>query len=603
MNQLPLLPSRAFILFISCAFFINACKTRSLSSSPTSLSFYPNKGFVGTRVLIKGKGFSTNPEENTVLFNGVKASITQASENTLDVFVPDNASSGKITVMVKGDMLQSTATFRVVYIGATERIAHNEEQTENKAGPTTPKFIAFYPKQGKTGRTVTLKGIGFSKLPESNSVQFNGVPATVIDATPTSLTVQVPQGASTGKISITTQGKTLNSQEDFTIVYLKQISATYSNLLLLQSDNTLWGLGSNIHGQLGLGPLANTSIPKEIMTDVKKVALGDQHMMLLKTDGTLWATGNNHKGQLGTGTTPVIKTPQKVMSNVQDIVCGQASTFLLKTDHSLWVCGKFDLAANKSSVNIPQKIMTEVKKLVLGEEHVFMLKTDHSLWINNSKEGAEHFSKIMDGVLTVKTKHGRTFFLKTDHSLWAYGDNWDGELGIGSSRNAIRTPQKIMTDVKEVAVGVDHTMILKRDHTLWATGRNDYGQLGDAKAGMILPSSNYGYAIIHKKATPNYLNTPKQIMTDVKTVVTGQYHTLILKTDHTLWATGRNQYGQFGDGTFNTLVSQPKQVMSEVKEVMGGATYTLILKTDHTLWTAGQSLFAPQGEVFTEVGI
>jgi alpha-tubulin suppressor-like RCC1 family protein len=32
----------------------------------------------------------------------------------------------------------------------------------------------------------------------------------------------------------------------------------------------------------------------------------------------------------------------------------------------------------------------------------------------------------------------------------------------------------------------------------------------------------------------------------------GYFHTMILKTDGTLWATGDNEYGQLGDGTTRT---------------------------------------------------
>ena len=38
---------------------------------------------------------------------------------------------------------------------------------------------------------------------------------------------------------------------------------------------------------------------------------------------------------------------------------------------------------------------------------------------------------------------------------------------------------------------------------------------------------------------------------DKKAVALGDNHALVLKTDGTLWAFGRNSYGQLGDGTEN----------------------------------------------------
>ena len=34
-----------------------------------------------------------------------------------------------------------------------------------------------------------------------------------------------------------------------------------------------------------------------------------------------------------------------------------------------------------------------------------------------------------------------------------------------------------------------------------------------------------------------------------KAVAAGGFHSMILKNDGSIWATGSNQYGQFGDGT------------------------------------------------------
>ncbi len=47
---------------------------------------------------------------------------------------------------------------------------------------------------------------------------------------------------------------------------------------------------------------------------------------------------------------------------------------------------------------------------------------------------------------------------------------------------------------------------------------------------------------------------------EIRHVAAGGAHTMILKTDGTLWATGRNDYGQLGDGT-TTDRSTPVQVM------------------------------------------
>lgn len=69
-----------------------------------------------------------------------------------------------------------------------------------------PKVDGFTPSSGKTGDKVTITGSGFLDSnvvsTSGNSVLFNGVPATVLGSSTTTIEAEVPQGASTGKISV-----------------------------------------------------------------------------------------------------------------------------------------------------------------------------------------------------------------------------------------------------------------------------------------------------------------------------------------------------------------------------------------------------------------
>ena len=81
---------------------------------------------------------------------------------------------------------------------------------------------------------------------------------------------------------------------------------------------------------------------------------------------------------------------------------------------------------------------------------------------------------------------------------------------------------------------------------------------------------------------------PVQVMTDVMEVSGGRRHSQILKTDKTLWATGRNNFGQLGDGT-NTDRNTPVQIMADVRDISVGSSYSLMLRTDNTLWATGRN--------------
>lgn len=68
----------------------------------------------------------------------------------------------------------------------------------------------------------------------------------------------------------------------------------------------------------------------------------------------------------------------------------------------------------------------------------------------------------------------------TASSMFAWGNNNQGQLGIGSTVDQYTpVPVEGLTDVKQVFAGNDFSMALKHDGTLWAWGNNGVGQLGD----------------------------------------------------------------------------------------------------------------------------
>ncbi len=90
-------------------------------------------------------------------------------------------------------------------------------------------------------------------------------------------------------------------------------------------------------------------------------------------------------------------------------------------------------------------------------------------------------------------------------------------------------------------------------------------------------------------------STPVLVMSGVQKVAAGYAHTMILKTDSTLWATGRNNLGQLGDGTTSDR-HIPVKVMTGVQAVAARTYHTMILKTDGTLWAAGGNEFGQLGD-------
>lgn len=78
-------------------------------------------------------------------------------------------------------------------------------------------ITGFTPKSGTMGSQITLTGTNFNTKISLNTVKINGIKAAITYASASVLKVIVPEGATTGKISLTIGLKTTTTIDDFTV--------------------------------------------------------------------------------------------------------------------------------------------------------------------------------------------------------------------------------------------------------------------------------------------------------------------------------------------------------------------------------------------------
>lgn len=162
--------------------------------------------------------------------------------------------------------------------------------------------------------------------------------------------------------------------------------------------------------------------------------------------------------------------------------------------------------------------------------------------------------------------------VKDDGTLWAWGKNTLYQLGDGTDvTKNIPTQIGTANNWVKVHAGYSSSYGIKADGTLWVWGSN---------AGEKLGTGNSNYVI----ATPTQLGSD----TNWLSVSDGWNHTIAIKTDGTLWAWGKNEYGQLGD---NTTVNKPTPTQigtaTNWQTIATGINHSLAIKTDGTLWFWG----------------
>lgn len=145
-------------------------------------------GLVGDKVTILGIKLTGSSK---VEFNGTPAIFTVPESGEIIATVPADATTGYVTVSAPSGTLKSFSIFLVI-----------------------PQISSFEPTSGPIGTSVTITGVS---LTQTSEVTFDGVKASFKVDSDTEVTADVPEGAKTGKIAITTAGGTATSAKSFTV--------------------------------------------------------------------------------------------------------------------------------------------------------------------------------------------------------------------------------------------------------------------------------------------------------------------------------------------------------------------------------------------------
>jgi Subtilase family/IPT/TIG domain len=161
---------------------------------PKITSFAPASGPVGTTVTIHGTALTETEE---VSFNGALASPTAVTATSFQAVVPDDATSGKLTVFTADGSGDSTTAFKV-----------------------TPRVDSLSVDHGLRGDTIEIDGHSFTG---ATKVAFNNVSAGALGVGYTvdnddQIHATVPPTATSGKVTVTTLSGVGSSAASYTVI-------------------------------------------------------------------------------------------------------------------------------------------------------------------------------------------------------------------------------------------------------------------------------------------------------------------------------------------------------------------------------------------------
>ncbi len=394
------------------------------------------------------------------------------------------------------------------------------------------------------------------------------------------------------------------------VTAVKDISIGQCESFIVKEDGTLWSVGHNCQGGMGVGNTTAYTRIKQVqdttgtgvLSNIIQISAGGWYNLALDANGNVWAMGRNTEGELGINSTTAKNRPQKVLGvggtgYLEDIVrieAGYYSSYAIDKNGNVYGWGY----NNRGQLGINNTTTRKVPTQVL----------------------AGPTGGTLDNVMLVSSNGYHTTFVKYDGTVWTTGYNGNGELGNDStvsrttveciSNPKLEVDQKylLFTDklgeTKKLNVKVNSGFNLLTDTA--AAGVNTFKSLNtnvvevDQTGNVISTGSGTTYIKITNETT-GLTATVKVVVPHrdgitIPKIVGGANHYVALKADGTVWTWGYNGYGQLGIGNTTNQLEPVKTTMSDVIDIAAGTNYTAVLKKDGTVWVTGQNNYGQLGQ-------
>ncbi len=347
---------------------------------------------------------------------------------------------------------------------------------------------------------------------------------------------------------------------------ITDIITSGSNTFIIKNDTNVDVIGSNGTGMFADGLQPYNRVPGKAanIPQFDKISLAREHGAGLKSDGTVWTWGINIIGQLGDGTYVNKYTPIQVNGilsgkTIVDISAESNTTLAVDSTGQMyaWGSGSSNRLGNgsTSNSNIPVAVtMTNITgtiiKVAMGDLHAMALSNNGSVYV----WGFDRYGCL--GTTAVANDGQQPIPIPIDNS--GFGTAIDIEAGVAGS------------------------FVVATDGTLWTTGYitgDEVYQMHDLPYKVKLMDGNTG--------TDDYATASDLAV--VKQITFGYYNAAVLTEAGNVYTFGPNDNGSAGNGVDGMAQRAPYLVLSDVKLISSGMDFSIAVKNDDSIWAWGKN--------------
>ena len=394
-------------------------------------------------------------------------------------------------------------------------------------------------------------------------------------------------------VAVTVTGTPMNNK---TII---EIASGARHSLAIDSSGKVYAWGHNGSGQLGNNSTVNALTPVAVQAPADKNIIQvsgsgwlGASSSALTSNGTVYSWGRDFDGQLGDGTNNDSYVPVITTINLVDTPSIPTHVMAKPGDTTATISWQAPIVSGGQNITgyvlqyqvIGASSWTTVNVVAAATSHTTTgLTNDQTYRIRlaaKTTAGTGDFSNVV-----LVTPHAKPAIANVSPAI---GPIAGGQNVTITGTNFVLKNKKIMQTVN----GNGYSLALSADGTVYAWGRNEYGQLGN---GVTATNSPIPVAV---KTTGTSMDG-KTIMQ----VAAGATHSLALATDGTIYAWGKNEYGQLGnDSTINSPVPVAVKTTGtpmdgkKIIQIHAGYEHSLALASDGTVYAWGRNNYGQLGK-------
>lgn len=462
-------------------------------AAPKITSFQPDSGAPGETLTLYGSNLLD--VSNIEFSGGASASFTPLSELSGQVIIPDNAMSGPIIAQNPYGSNQSNSIFQ-----------RNDAPTVSIASIPTSAVYA--------GDVITISGQNFYEVTSVHIGVFNAE-FEILSAT--SMSITIPDGAPTERISLLSPSGNVVSSSDLTVILMPP--SFPDSMTASGGVGEPFSFNFSITGEID--SVTIDSLPAGLVFDDSPLTISG----IPEVDGTFSieiSASNSGGSNSATLELTIAPPPAPTISAIAPEYAIEGGDFLITGDHLL--------QTQEVTVN--------------GASTSFRILSDERVAVTMSSTG---------GAVSLTTLQGNAVS-SGEITLWSFQDDAQSVTGFGDDLFFQASPPAGLSGTIAVSAGLYHSLALGADGSVVAWGDNSSGQTDIPSA--FAPSISISAGGFHSLALEadgtiaawgrddeGQCSGPNGV-SGVIDIAAGDYHSLALLEDGSVQAWGDDLSGQ-----------------------------------------------------------